>query len=307
MNQVTNNIPAVLFNATSEFSRPARRTASPSRQSGKKKWQWGAADRETGGTVCACIFFLFFFFLGGNDCQFRLWLQITDRFRGGRATGDSQWQFGLSIKCDVRKLGFLFFLFCFFCFLVFFLATGCAALLTPGTDWGGFSPWLLIDVQKAKWKKSPRLFLAPLRYRRTGNAPTLFAVRPRNQLCWLWRRSWHATSSTLGALWLCRRNVDSHRLVSQTLCVRTCVCVHSGRGVKRRKAEHIKHIPLLVLFIAQVGSRNSCLCIRKSTGWLNQFLSQLLWTKGGAPVNELQLSTRKPVDLTRLCVDPGAF
>lgn len=56
INQVTNNIPAVLFNATSEFSRPGRRTASLSRQSGKK-WQRGAADRETGGTVCACIFF----------------------------------------------------------------------------------------------------------------------------------------------------------------------------------------------------------------------------------------------------------
>lgn len=28
---------------------------------------------------------------------------------------------------------------------------------------------------------------------------------------------------------------------------------------------------------------------------------------GGASLNELQLITRKPVDLTRLCVDPGAF
>lgn len=117
INQVTNNIPAVLFDATSEFSHPGRRTASLSRQSGKK-WQRGAADQETGGTVCACIFF---FFRGGNDCQFRLWLQITDRFRGGRATGDSRCilavpigsQFGLSIKCDVRKFGF-FFLFVLF-------------------------------------------------------------------------------------------------------------------------------------------------------------------------------------------------
>lgn len=87
----------------------------------------GSGEQLTGRQVEPCAH-AFSFFRGGNDCQFRLWLwlQITDRFRGGRATGHSRCilavpigsQCGLSIKCDVRKLGFFWFF--LFCFLVFF-------------------------------------------------------------------------------------------------------------------------------------------------------------------------------------------
>lgn len=91
----------------------------------EKKWQQRVDNRKTGGAVCAC--FLFFFFLGGNNCQFRLWLQIRDWFWAHDRQGVpvSLWlfwlgrfcigsQFGLSIKCDVRKSVFFWFIFLFF-------------------------------------------------------------------------------------------------------------------------------------------------------------------------------------------------